>query len=96
MDELLEWRGFQSVFVAVILDSEAGHAVFLMDALGNFIDQLVGDFARRACELFKVDRAREPGAGLLDPLEVELIGRPLVVRQLDLLLVDLDYGFVVD
>ena len=93
VDELLQWHWLQSVEVVVILDSEAGHAVFVMDALGNLIDKLVGDFARRASELFKVDRAGEPVAGLLVPLEAELIRRPLVLRQLDLLLVDLDYGF---
>ena len=67
-----------------------------MDALRNFIYELVDDFARRAAEPIKVDRAREQGASLLDPLEVELIARPLVVRQLDLLIVDLDYGIVLD
>ena len=70
-----------------------------MDALRYFINQLVRHFDRRAAELFKVDRAREQGASLLDildPLEVELIGRPLVVRQLDLLIVDLDCGIGID
>ena len=67
-----------------------------MDARGNFIDKLVGDFARRASETHKVDRVREPGAGLLELLEAELIRRPLVLRQLDLLPIDLDFGAVVD
>ena len=92
VDELLQWHWLQSVLVDVLLDSEAGHAVFLMDALGDLIDKLVRDFARRAFEPFKVDRARESVAGLLVPLEAELIRRPLVLRQLDLLPIDLDYG----
>ena len=70
--------------------------MFLMDALRNLIDKLVRHFACRAVEQFEMDRARVPEAGHLVPLEAELIRRPLVLRQLDLLPIDLDCGIVVD